>query len=105
MKYKALQEKAKELGMANVIGVKKDDLIKYLNDNNVQVEGDKFGYINDTEDKDTDMVFKSISAHIRYLFDNGMKQSAIAKQLQVRDQFVSNVVRKYKNEKMIKTEE
>lgn len=43
--------------------------------------------------------FKSVSAQIRYLYDSGMKQSLIAKELKVRDQMVSNIVRKYKSTK------
>lgn len=54
--------------------------------------------------ENADKEFKSTSAHIRFLFDSGMKQSAIAKQLGVRDQFVSNVVRKYKAEKVVEVE-
>ena len=109
MKYKAIQEKVQEIAPNHkVVGVKKEDLIAFLNENNISVEGEKFGYIHDNNEQvneEQDLVFKSISAHIRYLFDEGMKQSAIAKQLQVRDQFVSNVVRKYKESKKESSEE
>lgn len=109
MKYKAIQEKAKEIGIMNVVGVKREDLIKQLNEHNISIEGEKFGFIHDSNDENNealadDMVFKSISSHIRYLFDNNIKQSEIAKRLSIRDQFVSNVVRKYKLELSEKTE-
>lgn len=54
--------------------------------------------IND-EDSQVTKEFKSVSEQIRYLFDSGTKQSIIAKQLNIRDQMVSNVIRKYKSVK------
>jgi DNA invertase Pin-like site-specific DNA recombinase len=100
MKYKELQAKYNEVTGASAIGLKREVLIEALEAHGVVIEGEKMAYVHEAVVEEQEMVFKSISAHIRYLFDDGMKQSAIAKKLQVRDQFVSNVVRKYKAEKV-----
>lgn len=56
------------------------------------VFGEKKGYQHET----TQAGFLSLSAHIRKLFDEGVQQTTIAKQLHVRPQMVSNVIRTYK---------
>ncbi len=111
MKYKDLQVKFSEVTGESANKVSKEEIIKVLAERGVQIEGDKFAFINEevkVNEKDevvTDQVFLSISAKIRFLFDEGDKQSVIAKKCGVRDQFVSNVVRKYKESKKVVEQE
>lgn len=105
MEYKTIKAKYEEVMEKSGNGIKKDVMIAELEEKGIKVEGDKFGFINEGKVEEVEMVFKSISERIRYMYDMGEKQSKIAKELGIRDQFVSNVVRKYKESKVEVVEE